>query len=183
MEWWHFLLAAIVGVGILMYFNRRAKAKEPYRTDYKPLMPKGLTEDDSEMESLLNKHRGSFVNKNFVYHTLEYLRPDQLLFNLAKEHCLYMSKAGKASHDNSKKRAFAMRTNNALATGECTADDFRNVKSFLHGYINHKYKTGKKKGKYSHRHIIEGDFTHYGHCIIYGEQNYDVLLVAKFKNG
>lgn len=178
MEWYYFLGIAILMVGILMYFNRKskvkAKAKEPHRTDYKPIIPKKLSEDDAQMGMRLNGHR--------ALNDLSILKPDQLLFNLAKEHCEYMAKAGKASHDNSKRRSFIMRTNNALSTGECTADDFRSVKSFLFGYVNHIYKKGKHKGKYSHRHIIEGDYTHYGHHIIYGETNYDVLLVAKFKS-
>ena len=172
MEWWHFLLIAGAMVGTLMYFNRRAKAKEPYRTDYKPLTPKKVEGDDLQMEVLLNQHR---LSKN-----LDEVLPDQLLFNLAKEHCRYMYANGKASHDNSKKRVFIMRTNNAIKTGECTADGFNDVEGFLHGYINHKHKKGKKKGQYTHRYVIEGDYTHYGHKMLYGEGNCNVLILAKF---
>ncbi len=172
MELHHFLAIAVVMVGILMYINTRSKARKPYRTDYKPQMPRNFNEDDAEMEGLLNSHRIS-INKNTV-------EPDALLDSLAKEHAEYMFREGKASHDNSKKRVFIMRTNNAISTGECTADGFRDVSGFLHGYINHKHKTGKRKGQYSHRHIIEGDYTHYGHCMLYGDKNVDILLFAKF---
>ena len=171
MEWWHFLILAIIIVGGMMLINRKSKAKEPYRTDYKPQTQRDVTGYDVEMEKLLNKHRKSLGKP------LDYVKPEALLFKIAKEHCLYMSKNGKASHDGSKHRVFVMRTNNAKATGECTSHGFRNVNSFLEQYINHK----DEKGKYTHRHVIEGDFNRFGHHLLkVKKKNFDVLIMAKF---
>ena len=174
MEWYWFLLIAGGMVGILMYFNRRAKAKEPIRTDYKPQMAKGLTRDDSKMESLLNNHRGNLLKP----HKLKYLRPEALLFKIAKEHCKYMLANGKASHDGSNHRIYVMRTNNAKATGECTSHGFKSVISFFNQYLKHK----DEKGNYTHRHVIEGDFNSYGHCMLKDKKNknFDVLILALF---
>ncbi len=180
MEWWHFIGIAIIIVGGMMLINRKSKAKKPYRTDYKPQMPrKGIvTGKDSEMGKLLNKYRKPLLDKYGEPRNLDYVRPEALLFKLAKEHCKYMVANGKASHDDSDLRVFEMRTNNALATGECTAHGFRNVNSFLSQYINHK----DEKGEYTHREEIEGDFNRYGHSLLKNKKNkkFDVLILAKF---
>lgn len=164
------IVGAILLFGGLIWWQQRSKAKnKPYRIDYTPVRKILNYEIDMINDDLLREHR-ELVGK-------EVLIPEQMLFEMAKKHCQFMFEHGRASHDNKKMRVHEMVTHGAIKTGEVVADGLRDVESTFFAYLNHK----DLLGRYTHRKIIEGDYTHYGHCVMYGDKLYSVMLFWKHK--
>lgn len=163
MEWYHFLIIAIIVIVVMKGIVKRSKRKpKPYRTDYKPTEPNHLTRQETTLGHLINTHRDklSLLPMEFC----------ALSCRIAKEHCNYMKESGVANHDNYPERREKLVENNALEMGEVVSSGFQNAKGFMHGYLNSK----------KHRQILEGNYTHFGIATIENKKNYNVVIAVKY---
>lgn len=163
------IITVVVLFGVVFYLNRKDRAKDPYRSDYKPQEPSNLSRDEVTLIDLINKHRKK--------QGLNMLKMDLLACNVARTHCKQMVKDGVANHDNFPQRSFEMASNNSLKTGEVVASGLHSAKGFLNAYLKHKDKKGERK----HKEILEGDFTHIGTSTIDGIKKFNVTILAKYK--
>ncbi len=147
---------------ILLFISCQIDEVDVYRTDYKPYPPLEMSIDDINIGKLINHYRTKDV------------KPDALLFELAKGHANYVASKEIANHDNFPNRVYIIRQNNGVSTMEGVAYGYYDVNRFFNAYITNI----DSKNNYTHRKIITGDFTHYGHHLI---NNYDVLILTRYE--
>jgi len=124
-----------------------------------------LTEFDEELFTLVNEYR---ISKGFIK-----VHSDTLVGGFAKDHCIYMIKNDKPSHDNFGARHFGLVNYGAKMVGEVVAYGYSGSKSTLNAYLNSE----------GHKRVIEGeDYTHVGIKSIKNDKGryYNVMIFVRF---